>query len=261
MEYFLLLVIGCTAGLLTGLIGASGVMVVVPALVILGYPASGAIGASLFIDTIASLVVAWTYYQSGNLNLKHGLWIALGSVVGAQVGSLVSPSIPDTGLSGAFGIFLLVSAAIFWFRGRKGIVPAAGGDQEESPPPRLLGALRANIVVSGLSLGFFVGVISGLLGAGGGVMILLILVFVMQYRLHEGIGTSTLIMAVTAASGAAGHALSSDLPLKAALLGAAGTLIGGRLAAVFANRVGEKLLSRVVAGVFVVLAVVMLAVR
>jgi len=87
------------------------------------------------------------------------------------------------------------------------------------------------------------------------------LVFVMQYRLHEGIGTSTLIMAVTAASGAAGHALSSDLPLKAALLGAAGTLIGGRLAAVFANRVGEKLLSRVVAGVFVVLAVVMLAVR
>lgn len=246
---------------MTGLIGASGVMVVVPALVILGYPASGAIGASLFIDTVASLVVAWTYYQSDNLNLTHGFWIALGSVVGAQVGSLVSPSVPDTGLSGAFGIFLLVSAVIFWFRGRKGIIPAAGGGQEGSRPSRLLKTLRANIVVSGLSLGFFVGVISGLLGAGGGVMILLILVFVMQYRLHEGIGTSTLIMAVTAASGAAGHALSSDLPLKAALLGAAGTLIGGRLAAVFANRVGEKLLSRVVAGVFVVLAVVMLAFR
>ena len=40
-------------------------------------------------------------------------------------------------------------------------------------------------------LGLLVGIISGLLGAGGGVMILLILVFVMGYKMHEGVGTST----------------------------------------------------------------------
>jgi len=58
MEYGLVLFIGCIAGIVTGLIGASGVMVVVPAFVMLGYATSEAIGASLFIDTIASLVVA-----------------------------------------------------------------------------------------------------------------------------------------------------------------------------------------------------------
>jgi len=117
--------------------------------------------------------------------------------------------------------------------------------------------LRANVVVSGLLLGFLVGVVSGLLGAGGGVMILLILVFVMQYTMHEGIGTSTLIMAFTAASGTIGHAITSHLPLKAAIFGAIGTLVGGRLAATFANKVDDKVLSKVVGGIFAVLAVVM----
>jgi len=125
----------------------------------------------------------------------------------------------------------------------------------------ILKFLRSNVIISGLLLGFLVGIISGLLGAGGGVMILLILVFVMQYNMHEGIGTSTLIMAFTAASGAIGHALSSNLPLKAAILGAIGTLIGGRIAAKFANKVNEKALSKIVGGVFAALAIMMFIVQ
>ncbi|MDK2992443.1 MAG: uncharacterized protein PWP48_1676 [Clostridiales bacterium] len=260
MEYVLILFIGCVAGVVTGLIGASGVMVVVPALVILGYATSDAIGASLFIDTIASLVVAWTYYQNKNLNLKQGIWIAIGSVGGAQIGSLISPLIPDVGLSSAFSIFLVITAVIFWFKGAKGGAPDLNNNvatQQSS----ILKLLRSNVIISGLLLGILVGIISGLLGAGGGVMILLILVFVMQYSMHEGIGTSTLIMAFTAASGTIGHAISSNLPLKAAIYGAIGTLIGGRFAARFANKVNEKVLSKVVGGVFGVLAVIMLIAR
>lgn len=113
------------------------------------------------------------------------------------------------------------------------------------------------MLYSGLLLGFLVGVVSGLLGAGGGVMVLLILVFVMQYTMHEGIGASTLAMAFTAASGTIGHAITSYLPLKAAIFGAIGTLVGGRLAATFANKVDDKVLSKVVGGMFAVLAVVM----
>jgi uncharacterized membrane protein YfcA len=119
--------------------------------------------------------------------------------------------------------------------------------------------LRSNVIVSSLLLGILVGIISGLFGAGGGVMILLILVFVMQYSMHEGIGTSTLIMAFTAASGTIGHAITSNLPLKASIFGAIGTVIGGRFAAKLANKVNEKVLSKVMGGVFVALAVIMLA--
>lgn len=264
MENLFVVLIGCVAGVVTGLIGASGVMVIVPALTILGYATSDAIGASLFIDTIASLVVAWTYYQNKNVNLKQGIWIAVGSVSGAQLGSMISPSIPDLGLSSAFSVFLVITALIFWFRGARGAVPDLssneGGDAA-AHQSRILKLLRSNPVVSGLLLGILVGIVTGLLGAGGGVMILLILVFVMQYGMHEGIGTSTLIMAFTAASGAIGHAISSDLPLEAAIYGAIGTVIGARLAARFANRVNEAVLSKVVGGVFAALAVMMLIAR
>lgn len=261
MENGVVLFIGCIAGIVTGLIGASGVMVVVPAFVMLGYATSEAIGASLFIDTIASLVVAWTYFQNKKLNLKQGIWIAIGSVGGAQIGSLISPLIPDVGLNSAFSIFLVITAAIFWFRGATIGVPDLNGNDVAARQSRIVKLLRSNVVVSGLLLGILVGILSGLLGAGGGVLILLILVFVMQYNMHEGIGTSTLIMAFTAASGTIGHAISSNLPFKAAIYGAIGTVIGGRFAAMFANKVNEKVLSKVVGGVFAALAVTMLIAR
>ncbi|MCP5452547.1 MAG: sulfite exporter TauE/SafE family protein [Spirochaetaceae bacterium] len=265
MNHLILIAIGVVAGALTGLIGASGVMLVVPAFVMLGIATSDAIGASLFIDAVASLVVAWTYYQNKNLVLRDGIWISIGAVAGAQVGSLLSPLVPEVGLSNSFSVFLLVSGFAFWFKGSHSLIKLDGRDEDaeqgDDGDPAFLVRLRAHPAASGLCLGLLVGVISGLLGAGGGIMILLILLFVMRFTLHEGIGTSTLIMAFTAASGAAGHALSSNLPMRPALLGAVGTVVGGRLAARYANRVDEKVLSKVVAVLFVALGVAMLLIE
>jgi len=72
-----------------GLTGASGVVVVVPLLtVLMGFSMHAAIGTSLFVDVITPLFVAWSYYKNGNVDIKSGLWLALGAIVGAQVGSL-----------------------------------------------------------------------------------------------------------------------------------------------------------------------------
>lgn len=248
MQQAIIVLIGAVAGIVTGLIGASGVMVVVPALVILGYSTADAIGASLFIDMIASLVVAWTYYQSKNLNFKKSIWIAVSAIVGAQIGSLLSLSIPDVGLSGSFSVFLLVTAVIFWIRGVR--TPfSSERKKDDKKESFFVIQLRDHLVVSGLILGLLVGIMSGMLGAGGGVMILLILVFLLQFNMHEGIGTSTLIMAFTAGSG--------NLPIVAAIWGSIGTLIGGRIAARFANKIREQVLSKVISGLFAGLAVVM----
>lgn len=257
MTYLLIVIIGLIAGIVTGLIGASGVMVIVPGLVLLGYSTFDAIGASLFADTMASLVVSWTYYQAGNLNLKQGWWIAVGSILGAQIGSFISPHISEGGLGGSFGIFLLLTAVVFILRGyRRQPVLEAG--EEAGEPNIFVRMLRKNVVISSLLLGTLVGIISGLIGAGGGVMILLILVFLLQYKMHEGIGTSTFIMAFTAASGAIGHAITGNLPLLVAILSALGTVVGGRIAARFANRVNERVLSYAVGAVFAILGIVML---
>jgi hypothetical protein len=80
----------------------------------------------------------------------------------------------------------------------------------------------------------------------------------MDYKMHEGIGTSTLIMAFTAASGAIGHALTGNLPRGVALCGALGALIGGRISARLANRVNEAILSKIVGTMFGILGIIML---
>ena len=255
MQEILLLAIGLVAGNITGIVGSSGVMVVVPALMLLGFSPVESIGASLFIDTIASVIVAFTYHQNKNLVIKDGLWIAAGSVLGAQGGSYLSTIIPGLGLSRSFSAFLLISAVILWINGKKNMIPDEQFLLKHSKLKGIVDFLRRYPRIFGLSLGLIVGIVSGFFGAGGGILILLILIFVMNFSMHEGIGTSTLIMAFTAASGTVGHLVTHDLPLKAALLGSLGTIIGGRLSAVYANKISEKILSRIGAVLFLILSI------
>jgi hypothetical protein len=260
MFYILITVISFIAGSITGLIGASGVMVIVPGLVMLGCSTFDAIGCSLFADALASLVVAWTYSRYGNLNLRQGWPIALGSILGAQLGSFISPNLPEMGVGGSFGVLLLVSAAMFWRKGSKkaAIKPEGKTTSNNDEVKGFLKVLRNNPKTSGTILGVLVGIISGILGAGGGVMILLILVFVMGYKVHEGVGTSTLIMAFTAASGALGHAFTGNLPMDIAIPSAIGTVVGGRLTAGFANKTNEAVLGKIVGIIFAVLGALMI---
>lgn len=260
MFYILITVISFIAGSITGLIGASGVMVIVPGLVMLGSSTFDAIGCSLFADALASLVVAWTYSRYGNLNLRQGWPIALGSVLGAQLGSFISPNLPEMGVGGSFGVLLLISAAMFWRKGSKkaAIKPEGKTTSNNDEVKGFLKVMRNNPKTSGTILGVLVGIISGILGAGGGVMILLILVFVMGYKVHEGVGTSTLIMAFTAASGALGHAFTGNLPMDIAIPSAIGTVVGGRLTAGFANKINEAVLGRIVGIIFAVLGALMI---
>ena len=65
--------VGCFAGAITGLMGASGVMAVVPGMTLLGYSVRQAIGASLAVDMIASVVVTWTYYRHGRPDYARGM--------------------------------------------------------------------------------------------------------------------------------------------------------------------------------------------
>jgi hypothetical protein len=88
-------------------------------------------------------------------------------------------------------------------------------------------------------------------------MILLILMFVLDYRIHVAVGTSVLIMAFTALPGAVGHALYGPFTLYAALTGCIGGAIGARSAATFANIASEEKLGKAVGVVFLILGVIM----
>ena len=257
VQIVLILITGAVAGVITGIMGASGVMVVVPALVLLlGVPVHTAIGTSLLINMVAALVTSRTFYRFGHIRLRPGIWIAIGSVFGAQAGSALADIIPSIGLSNLFGIFLIPMGVLMW---RRGI--GASRRIEQAPAQNARSAETKRSILIALALGVFVGFMCGIFGAGGGVMILLILIFVLHYPLHFAAGTSSLIMALTAASGAVGYGIRGNMDIYTALIASLPAVVVAGMGARIANRVSEATLGKIIGVIFVGLGISMIVIE
>ena len=260
LEVVLILAIGSGAGVMVGIMGGSGVMVVVPMLtLLLSFPVHTAIGTSLLIDVIATVVTATIYHRHQNVYIRPGLWIALGSVAGALAGSRVADMIPPIGMTGLFALMLIPTGIYLWVKGlgRPGL---AAADDDRTGSPRLP-VQTGREKLTALGLGLFVGLMCGLFGAGGGGMILLILIFVLHYPVHLAVGTSSFIMMITAASGTAGYIIHSNIDIQAALIASVPTVLAAGIGAGIANRVSERTLGRIIGVVLTVLGVAMIATR
>ncbi len=207
------------------------------------------------VDVIAPAAIAYSYYKHGNIALKSGLWIAVGSVLGAQLGARFSDSIPELGLARIFGIYMIVLGIVIW---KKGINREIIGVKFKKV---LKFKTPAQKTITSLCLGFVVGILTGLLGAGGGGFILILLIFVLNFPLHLAIGTSVLIMAITASSGAVGFALHGNIrPISGIIIGIS-AVFGGTLMARFVNRIEEKMLAKAISITFMLLGAVMIIIR
>ena len=247
-----LLFIGLATGISTGLTGASGVVIVVPLLTLfLGFPIHSAIGNSLIVDVVASLAVVYTYYRHGNLELRSGIWVLVGSIAGAQLGALIASYIPEAGLGAGFSVGMIVMGLVIWFRSRK------DASQFADKPSQSIGKPDKGQMIKALLMGSGIGLFTGIMGAGGGMMILFSLIFILKFPLHKAIGTSTLIMAITALSGAAGYALHGGIDLRAGIVVGIGAIAGGLFSARLANTFSEKRLAQISGGLFVILGIIM----
>jgi len=250
VSYFFAIVVGIITGIITSLIGASGVMVIVPALTMLFHVNThAAIGTSLFVDVIASLTVSYNYFKNGNVDLRAGAWIAVSSIVGAQLGAMFASQINEGFLSSLFGIFLLISGIMMLGRSGK----KEGDTEKEAEKRTLRFKKRWQQIVLAVIVGIGIGIISGIFGAGGGVMILLALIIIMSYPLHKAIGTSTLIMSMTALSSTIGYAVRGNINLILGCFLAIGAVAGGTVGSFYANKVNEKTLQKIVSAVFICL--------
>ena len=255
--YFLaMIIIGILTGTMTGLTGASGVIVVVPLVsLMLNFPVHQSIGTSLMVDTIAPLLISYTYFKHGNIDFKSGLWLAFGAVFGAQLSALFVTGISGPNLGLGFGVFLIAMSAMIWKK----------GFNRQSPENNSVKGMRLNrhyqrAAVS-LILGFALGIQAGFVGAGGGALILLILLFVLNIPLRRAIGTSTLIMSLTACSGTFGYALRGNINYLAGLIIALSAVAGGITSARLAHKVDEKFLARVIGIIFMSLGTLMILMR
>ena len=123
----------------------------------------------------------------------------------------------------------------------------------------MLGVSAKKRAIQSVICGMLIGFICGFIGAGGGMMMLLILTSVLGYELKTAVGTSVFIMTFTAFTGAVSHFAIGGMPdLTVFVLCIVFTLIWARIAAVFANKATPKTLNRVTGVILVILGIVVL---
>lgn len=236
---------GMGAGLGTGFAGMSAAAVITPMLVtFLGMPAYAAVGIALASDVLASAVSAWTYHKNKNIDIRNGLVMMVSVLVFTMVGSWISSLVP----SSTMGSF---STSVTLILGIKFIVKPVMTTKEsmEAVDPK-------KRIVQSVLCGMMIGFICGFVGAGGGMMMLLILTSVLGYELKTAVGTSVFIMTFTALTGSLSHFAIDGMPnLKVLVLCIAFTFLWARIAAKFANKASAKTLNRATGVVLVILGI------
>lgn len=255
MDIFIKIVVcffaGLGAGLGTGFAGMSAAAVITPMLVtFLDMNAYQAVGIALASDVLASAVSAYTYQKNGNLDVRNGLIMMAAVLTFTLVGSFVSSLVPNK----TMGNFSVVMTMLM---GVKFIVKPVMTTKEA-----MLGVSKKKRAVQSVICGSLVGFICGFVGAGGGIMMLLVLTSVLGYELKTAVGTSVFIMAFTALTGSISHFAIGGMPdLPALGLCVAFTLIWARIGARFANKASAKVLNRATGVILVILGVVILSVK
>lgn len=239
---------GMGAGLGTGFAGMSAAAVISPMLItFLGVEPYMAVGIALASDVLASAVSAYTYKKNNNLDIKNGLLMMAAVLVFTVVGSFVSSVVPSTTM-GNFSVFMTLMLGI------KFIIKPVMTTKEQ-----MNAVTQRKKIVGSLICGGVVGFICGFVGAGGGMMMLLILTSVLGYELKTAVGTSVFIMTFTAFTGAVSHFSFGRLPdLTVMALCVVFTLLFARIAALFANRARPEVLNRATGGVLVILGAAIL---
>ena len=248
IKFLVCFVAGIGAGLGTGFAGMSAAAVISPMLItFLGMPAYEAVGIALASDVLASAVSAYTYGRNKNLDIRNGLVMMASVLVFTLFGSYISSLLPNTTM-GTFSTFMTL------LLGLKFIIKPVMTTKES-----MAAVSAVKRFVQSVVCGALVGFICGFIGAGGGMMMLLILTSVLGYELKTAVGTSVFIMAFTALTGAVSHFAIGGAPdWTVFALCVVFTLLWARIAAVFANKAAPKTLNRATGVVLVVLGAVVL---
>ena len=234
---------GIGAGLGTGFAGMSAAAVISPMLItFLDFPAYEAVGIALASDVLASAVSAYTYGKNKNLDIKNGIVMMASVLCFTLVGSWAASMVPNQTM-GNLSVFMTFLLGVKFIV--KPVMTTKEAMQKVNPRKRF---------IQSVACGTMIGFICGFVGAGGGMMMLLILTSVLGYELKTAVGTSVFTMTFTAFTGAASHMMIGGVQDMWCLgFCVLFTFLWARIAARFANKASAATLNRATGIVLVVL--------
>lgn len=220
MHLAIALPVGLAVGIVLGLLGAGGSLLTVPALMLLlGLSATDATGTSLVAVAMMAIAGVAIHGRAGRCSCREGLTFGAAAAVTAAVAGWLASALSNRLLAGAF-VILLVGTAVWLLRRNS---PSAQHDRNRNADPAQTGAAGAGV-----------GALTGLLGVGGGFLIVPALIATRDMRMPVAVGTSQLIILISALGGLAGRLSGSSVQWRLGLLfglgGLAGATIGSKLA-------------------------------
>jgi len=200
--------------------GQGGGSLYTPILFLLGYAALVSISTSLVLNLITALSAAIVFYRSNLIDLRLSFVFVPGICLGAFIGGVLTNFISPTILLWLFVVFLALAGArmiyTYWEK-----------SSDEGACPILSGRMYALIVV----FSFGVGILSGLLGVGGGILIVPFLIFVCHNPTKNSAGTASFVVIFSSLFGVIGHFAFGSLDLPLIIVTAVAVFIGGTLGA------------------------------
>lgn len=239
------LALGLGAGFLSGLFGVGGGVLMVPALLLLvpGTDFYEAKAVSLVVISLATLAGILRHRAAGNVDLRLGLLLAAGGLLGSAVGTALSVSVPERTLEAAFGLFLVLI-------GSRLATPA-------EPAKRDLSARGRTLLFA--AVGLLGGLLSGFFGVGGGLVMVPVMALA-GVGMHVAVGTSLVAvlanaLAATATNVGLGY---TDVLVAVGPPVALGSLLGISAGVATANRLHATRLRRIFGAGIVVMGLGML---
>ena len=221
----LVLALSVVIGLSLGVLGGGGSILTVPILVYgAGFDAKEAIAASLFVVGVTSAVSVLSHARGGRVMWRTGLIFGGAGMAGAFVGGLLGGHIPGQILLIAFAT-MMVATSVAMLRGRKKKSDGDGPVKHELPLGRVL------------LDGAVVGLVTGLVGAGGGFLVVPALALLGGLPMSVAVGTSLVVIAMKSFAGLAGYLTTVQLDW--------GVTLGVTAAAIIGTLAGSKLAGRI----------------
>ncbi len=215
----LTIALAAVVGVTLGLLGGGGSILMVPLLVyVAGMDAKEAIAASLVVVGVTAAVSVVGHARAGRVRWRTGLIFGMAGMAGALAGGFIGGHLPGQLLMIAFAL-MMVATAVAMLRGRRDVDPSKA--HAELPVGRVL------------LDGAVVGLVTGLVGAGGGFLVVPALALLGGLPMGVAVGTSLLVIAMKSFAGLTGYlaSVSIDWGLVGAVTVAAvvGSLVGARL--------------------------------
>jgi uncharacterized membrane protein YfcA len=217
----LTVVLAVFVGVALGLLGGGGSILTVPLLAyVAGMDAKQAIATSLLVVGVTSAVGAVSHARAGRVQWRTGLIFGAAGMAGAYVGGVLARFIPGTVLLIGFAV-MMIATAIAMLRGRRNHVESA--EVQRIPIAKVVGE------------GLVVGLVTGLVGAGGGFLVVPALALLGGLPMPVAVGTSLVVIAMKSFAGLGGYLSNVQIDWTVGLMvaGAAvvGALLGARLTA------------------------------